>query len=104
MKLILIDPKQLELALYSKLPHLLMPVVTEPKMAANALLWACQEMERRYSIMAEFGVRNLEGFNHKLKIRLIALDKIKNSTIILLKKAMSCPTSSLLSMSLQTSC
>ena len=67
MKLILIDPKQLELALYSRLPHLLMPVITEAKTAATALLWACQEMERRYSIMSEFGVRNIEGFNHKLK-------------------------------------
>jgi S-DNA-T family DNA segregation ATPase FtsK/SpoIIIE len=67
MKLILIDPKQLELALYAKLPHLLMPVITDAKMASVALLWACQEMERRYSIMTEFGVRNIEGFNHKLK-------------------------------------
>lgn len=67
MKLILIDPKQLELALYSRLPHLIMPVITEPKTAATALLWACQEMERRYTIMSEFGVRNIEGFNHKLK-------------------------------------
>lgn len=67
MKLILIDPKQLELALYSRLPHLLMPVITEPKTAATALLWACQEMDRRYTIMSEFGVRNIEGFNHKLK-------------------------------------
>ncbi len=67
MKLILIDPKQLELALYSRLPHLLMPVITEAKTAATALLWACQEMDRRYSIMSEFGVRNIEGFNHKLK-------------------------------------
>ncbi len=67
MKLILIDPKQLELALYSRLPHLLMPVITEPKTAATSLLWACQEMDRRYTIMSEFGVRNIEGFNHKLK-------------------------------------
>ncbi len=67
MKLILIDPKQLELALYARLPHLLMPVITEAKTAATSLLWACQEMERRYSIMSEFGVRNIEGFNHKLK-------------------------------------
>ncbi len=67
MKLILIDPKQLELALYARLPHLIMPVITEAKTAATALLWACQEMERRYSIMSEFGVRNIEGFNHKLK-------------------------------------
>jgi S-DNA-T family DNA segregation ATPase FtsK/SpoIIIE len=77
MKLILIDPKQLELALYSRLPHLIMPVITEAKTATTALLWACQEMERRYSIMSEFGVRNIEGFNHKLKSATRpALDKI----------------------------
>jgi len=67
MKLILIDPKQLELALYSSLPHLVMPVVTDAKTAAISLLWACQEMERRYSILKELGVRNIEGFNEKLK-------------------------------------
>ncbi|MBY0414973.1 MAG: DNA translocase FtsK, partial [Bdellovibrionales bacterium] len=78
MKLILIDPKQLELALYSRLPHLIMPVITEAKTAATALLWACQEMERRYSIMSEFGVRNIEGFNHKLKnAQGPAIDKIR---------------------------
>lgn len=67
MKLILIDPKQLEMALYSKLPHLLMPVVTDAKTASISLLWACQEMDRRYGILAEFGVRNISGFNEKLK-------------------------------------
>ena len=67
MKLILIDPKQLELALYSNLPHLVMPVVTDAKTASISLLWACQEMERRYSILKELGVRNIEGFNEKLK-------------------------------------
>ncbi len=67
MKLVLIDPKQLELALYSKLPHLALPVMTEPKTASIALLWACQEMERRYSILKEMGVRNVEGFNSKIK-------------------------------------
>lgn len=67
MKLILIDPKQLELALYAKLPHLILPVVTDAKTASISLLWACQEMERRYSILKEFGVRNIEGFNEKLK-------------------------------------
>jgi S-DNA-T family DNA segregation ATPase FtsK/SpoIIIE len=78
MKLILIDPKQLELALYARLPHLLMPVITDPKTAATSLLWACQEMERRYSIMSEFGVRNIEGFNHKLKnASSVTLDKIR---------------------------
>lgn len=78
MKLILIDPKQLELALYSRLPHLLMPVITEPKTAATSLLWACQEMERRYSLMSEFQVRNIGGFNHKVKnASNEALDKIR---------------------------
>ncbi len=67
MKLILIDPKQLELALYANLPHLVMPVVTDAKTASISLLWACQEMERRYSILKELGVRNIEGFNDKLK-------------------------------------
>ncbi|EQC44672.1 DNA translocase FtsK [Bacteriovorax sp. Seq25_V] len=67
MKLILIDPKQLELALYSKLPHLVMPVITDAKTASISLLWAVQEMERRYSILREFGVRNISGFNDKLE-------------------------------------
>ena len=67
MKLILIDPKQLELALYSKLPHLVMPVLTDAKRASFALLWAVQEMERRYSVLKELAVRNIEGFNEKVK-------------------------------------
>lgn len=67
LKLILIDPKQLELALYSKLPHLIMPVVTEASKASASLLWAVQEMERRYSIMKTLGVRNIEGYNDKIK-------------------------------------
>lgn len=67
MKLILIDPKQLELALYQNLPHLVLPVITDAKSASIALLWAVQEMERRYSILKEFGVRNIAGFNEKLK-------------------------------------
>jgi S-DNA-T family DNA segregation ATPase FtsK/SpoIIIE len=67
MKLILIDPKQLELTLYAKLPHLIMPVVTNAKEASLAFLWAVQEMEKRYSILKEFGVRNIVGFNDKLK-------------------------------------
>ncbi len=66
MRLILVDPKQLELALYSKLPHLILPVVTEAKMASASLLWAVQEMERRYTILKEMRVRNIEGFNQKV--------------------------------------
>ncbi|MBT7609029.1 MAG: DNA translocase FtsK [Bacteriovoracaceae bacterium] len=67
MQLILIDPKQLELALYANLPHLVVPVITDPKTAAISLMWAVQEMDRRYSILKDFGVRNLEGFNEKIK-------------------------------------
>ncbi len=67
LKLILIDPKQLELAIYKDLPHLMLPVITEPKIAAVSLLWAVQEMNRRYSILKELGVKNIEGFNKKVK-------------------------------------
>lgn len=66
MKLILIDPKQLELALYATLPHLIMPVVTDAKRASLSLLWAVDEMERRYTILKEVGVRNIDGFNDKI--------------------------------------
>lgn len=66
MKLILIDPKQLELAVYQNLPHLLMPVITDPKITSVSLLWAVEEMERRYTILNKFGVRNLEEFNNKV--------------------------------------
>lgn len=66
LKLILIDPKQLELNLYGVLPHLIMPVVTDAKLASHSLLWACQEMDQRYSVMKELEVRNIEGFNEKI--------------------------------------
>ena len=65
MKLLLIDPKQLEFVIYAKLPHLLMPVLTDAKRASFALEWACLEMERRYCLLSEFGVRNIEGLNKK---------------------------------------
>lgn len=67
LKLILIDPKQLELALFSELPHLMLPVLTDPTSSAVALLWAVQEMEQRYTILKEMGVKNIEGFNKKVK-------------------------------------
>ena len=66
-KLIMIDPKMLELSVYSDIPHLLMPVVTEASKAVSALQWAVSEMEQRYRDMARFGVRNIDGFNSKLK-------------------------------------
>jgi DNA segregation ATPase FtsK/SpoIIIE, S-DNA-T family len=66
-KLIMIDPKMLELSIYEGIPHLLCPVVTDMKDAANALRWSVAEMERRYKLMAKMGVRNLSGFNAKVK-------------------------------------
>jgi len=66
VRLIMIDPKMLELAVYDGIPHLLTPVVTDMKDAASALRWGVAEMERRYKLMASLGVRNLAGYNRKL--------------------------------------
>ncbi len=66
VRLILVDPKMLELSVYEGIPHLLAPVVTDMKEAANALRWCVAEMERRYRWMAAAGVRNLSGYNQKL--------------------------------------
>ena len=66
-KLIMIDPKMLELSVYDDIPHLLTPVVTEPKKAVVALKWTVREMERRYSNMAKLGVRNIDGYNKRVK-------------------------------------
>ena len=67
VKMILIDPKMLELSVYEGIPHLLSPVVTDMRQASNALNWCVSEMEKRYKLMSEFGVRNLAGFNQKIK-------------------------------------
>ena len=66
VRLIMVDPKMLELSVYDGIPHLLTPVVTDMKEAASALRWCVGEMERRYRLMASFGVRNLAGFNAKI--------------------------------------
>lgn len=66
LRLILIDPKQVDLAAFSRVPHLLMPPIREPKKAINALRWAIREMEKRYRSMAKFGARDLESFNEKV--------------------------------------
>jgi S-DNA-T family DNA segregation ATPase FtsK/SpoIIIE len=66
VRMIMVDPKMLELSMYQDIPHLLAPVVTDMKQAANALTWCVAEMERRYKLMSWVGVRNLSGFNHKV--------------------------------------
>ncbi len=67
VRLIMVDPKMLELAVYDGIPHLLAPVVTDMKQAANALRWCTFEMDRRYKLMAALGVRNIAGYNRKIK-------------------------------------
>ncbi len=67
VRLIMIDPKMLELSVYEGIPHLLTPVVTDMKEAANALRWSVGEMERRYRLMSALGVRNLAGYNRKVQ-------------------------------------
>ncbi|HSQ02748.1 MAG TPA: DNA translocase FtsK, partial [Burkholderiales bacterium] len=67
VRLILVDPKMLELSVYEGIPHLLAPVVTDMRQAANALNWCVAEMERRYKLMSALGVRNMAGFNQKVR-------------------------------------
>lgn len=67
VKLIMVDPKQVELSIYNGIPHMLIPVVTDPKKAAGALNWAVLEMTNRYQLFAQYNVRNLQGYNDKVK-------------------------------------
>ncbi len=67
LKIIMIDPKMLELSVYEGIPHLLLPVVTDPKKAARALAWAVKEMERRYRLISSLGARNLKSYNEKVE-------------------------------------
>ncbi|KMN32304.1 cell division protein FtsK [Chromobacterium sp. LK1] len=78
VRLIMVDPKMLELSIYEGIPHLLAPVVTDMKQAANALNWCVAEMERRYKLMSKLGVRNLAGFNQKIKDADKSGEKIPN--------------------------
>ncbi|HTH73302.1 MAG TPA: DNA translocase FtsK [Trinickia sp.] len=78
VRMIMIDPKMLELSVYEGIPHLLAPVVTDMKLAANALNWCVGEMEKRYRLMSAVGVRNLAGFNQKLRDAQAAGKKIGN--------------------------
>ena len=67
VKLVMVDPKVVELSVYNGIPHLLIPVVTDPKKAAGALAWAVQEMDNRYELFAKKGVRDLNGYNHAVE-------------------------------------
>ncbi|MDG2060863.1 MAG: DNA translocase FtsK 4TM domain-containing protein [SAR86 cluster bacterium] len=78
VRLILIDPKMLELSVYDDIPHLLCPVITDMKEASSGLRWCVNEMERRYKLMAELGVRNLKGYNKKVEDSIKVGSPLKN--------------------------
>jgi S-DNA-T family DNA segregation ATPase FtsK/SpoIIIE len=80
VRLIMIDPKMLELSVYEGIPHLLTPVVTDMKEAANALRWCVAEMDRRYRLMSALGVRNIGGYNRKVKLAIDAGEPIMDPT------------------------
>jgi DNA segregation ATPase FtsK/SpoIIIE, S-DNA-T family len=80
VRFILIDPKMLELSVYEGIPHLLVPVVVDPQKAASALLWATQEMEERYRVMRDLGVRNIDGYNRALSGRKVV--ELKPSSVV----------------------
>jgi len=82
VRLIMIDPKMLELSVYEGIPHLLTPVVTDMSEAANALRWCVAEMDRRYRLMAGLGVRNIGGYNRKVKEAIAAGEPIKDPTFV----------------------
>ncbi|MBI4828705.1 MAG: DNA translocase FtsK 4TM domain-containing protein [Nitrospinae bacterium] len=81
VKFIMIDPKMLELSIYEGIPHLIAPVVTNPKKAANALRWAVAEMERRYQKLSELGVRNIDGYNRYVEKQNAASRGKKRKTV-----------------------
>lgn len=80
VRLIMIDPKMLELSVYEGIPHLLAPVVTDMKDAANSLRWCVAEMDRRYKLMSALGVRNIGGYNRKVRDAIEAGEPIKDPT------------------------
>ena len=80
VRLIMIDPKMLELSVYEGIPHLLAPVVTDMKEASNSLRWCVAEMDRRYALMSKLGVRNIGGYNRKVREAIAAGDPIKDPT------------------------
>ena len=78
VRMIMVDPKRLELGMYEDIPHLMTPVVVEPKKAANALRWAVREMEERYKTLAAFGVRNIEQYNRNVRAMIEAKEVPKD--------------------------
>jgi S-DNA-T family DNA segregation ATPase FtsK/SpoIIIE len=80
VRMIMVDPKMLELSVYEGIPHLLAPVVTDMKEASNALRWCVAEMDRRYALMASLGVRNIGGYNRKVRDAINAGKPIKDPT------------------------
>jgi S-DNA-T family DNA segregation ATPase FtsK/SpoIIIE len=80
VRMIMVDPKMLELSVYEGIPHLLAPVVTDMREAANALRWCVAEMDRRYALMAPLGVRNIGGYNRKVREAIDAGKPIKDPT------------------------
>jgi len=86
VRMIMVDPKMLELSVYEDIPHLLTPVVTDMKKAANALRWCVAEMERRYPLMAALGVRNIAGYNKKVKDAIDRGEPIVDPTVDLVDR------------------
>lgn len=86
LKLVMVDPKMVELAIYNTIPHMLAPVVTDPKKAAATLLWVVSEMENRYRLFASRGVRNIQGFNgqsdDKLPYIVVVIDELADLMMI----------------------
>jgi S-DNA-T family DNA segregation ATPase FtsK/SpoIIIE len=78
VRMIMVDPKMLEFSMYEGIPHLLLPVVTEPKKASLALKWAVNEMERRYRLLSDKGVRNIESYNKKLAAEAAELEELNS--------------------------
>ena len=83
VKFVMIDPKMVELSVYNGIPHLLIPVVTDPKKAAGALAWAVQEMENRYTLFAERGVKDLQGYNKIIEKKEKGVGKLPKIVIII---------------------
>jgi len=78
VRMIMVDPKMLEFSMYEGIPHLLLPVVTEPKKASLALKWAVNEMERRYKLLSDKGVRNIDSYNKKLAGEALELEELNS--------------------------